>query len=83
MELILTWVIRAEHTGAFPRNPSFAWIKKKFNKNITGTRHPVLQKGHFHTTATEDIHKKRSAGILPPVWNRVKSNILKNMRPIP
>ena len=38
----------------------------------------------FHR-ATEDIHKKRTAGILPPppVWNRVKSNILKNMRPIP
>ena len=25
MELILAWVIQAEHTGAFPR---FAWIKK-------------------------------------------------------
>ena len=50
MELIFTWVIQAEHTGAFSQNPSFAWIKKNINKNCTGTRHPVLQKGHFHTT---------------------------------
>ena len=35
MELILTWVIKAEHTGALPGNPSFAWIKKKnFNKKF-------------------------------------------------
>ena len=33
-------MIQAEHAGAFPRNPSFAWIKKKkFNKNLH--RHPA------------------------------------------
>ena len=39
MELILTWVIKAEHTGAFPGNPSFAWIKRKFY--IFMHRHPA------------------------------------------
>ena len=39
MELIMTWVIKAEHTGAFPGNPSFAWIKRKFY--IFMHRHPA------------------------------------------
>ena len=35
----MTWVIKAEHTGAFPGNPSFAWIKRKFY--IFMHRHPA------------------------------------------
>ena len=31
MELILTWVIKAEHTGALSGNPSFDWIKENYN----------------------------------------------------
>jgi hypothetical protein len=58
----MTWVIKAEHTGAFPGNPSFAWIKRKFY--IFMHRHPapselehslvgilVSWKGDSYTTA--------------------------------
>ena len=65
MELIMTWVIKAEHTGAFPGNPSFAWIKRKFY--IFMHRHPAPSelehslvgilgswKGPNYTTSTTD-----------------------------
>ena len=52
MELILTWVIKAEHTGALPGNPSFAWIKKGvlIGFYIFVHRHPVRQKYNFIPT---------------------------------
>ena len=56
MELIFTWVIKAEHTGAFPGNPSFAWIEKN-NKNCTGTRHPGSQNQEFIPTTIEKCVK--------------------------
>ena len=51
MELIFTWVIQAEHTGAFSQNPSFAWIKKKFlQKFATAPGTQCSQKGLFIPT---------------------------------
>ena len=55
MELIFTWVIQVEHTGALPENPSFALIKKEFKLDFiflcTGTRQPVAQKVYFIPTS--------------------------------
>ena len=64
MELILTWVIKAEHTGALLGNPSFDWIKENYNfvhqlpapslhQQLAPSLHQQLApselgRGHFH-----------------------------------
>ena len=60
MELILTWVIKAEHTGVGGSGGGGTWgIQVEptgiLTKNCTGTRHPVVQKEYFIPTYVSNL----------------------------
>ena len=68
MELILTWVIKAEHTGALSGNPSFAWIKRKFYIFCTGSRLLLSWGGDFIPTLGTDWNRLAHLAPFGPVW---------------
>ena len=51
MELILTWVIKAEHTGVLSGNSRFAWIKEIY---IFVHQHPAPS---LHQQLAPSLHQ--------------------------
>ena len=66
----MTWVIKAEHTGAFPGNPSFAWIKRKFYIFLHRLPAPILPTVMSATKMRRFYVSATSATFVALVWHQ-------------